>query len=146
MELVQVPYRTLAKVMLTVAVLAAGSRFVACGPRGAPSYYLADDLIASGLRAHAGEIVRVHGYVETGSIERLYGDDMRHRFMLVWHGVGLQVQANGPLPDMFRDQAEVIVTGQLVDHDGWMIDGTAVIAKCPGHYDGAPPLHAPRFK
>ena len=36
------------------------------------------------------------------------------------------MQVSGALPDTFRDQAEVIATGRLVYHDGWMIDGTAV--------------------
>ena len=147
MELAQVSVRMLVKIVLTAAVVTAGGRFLATRPHGAPSYYLADDLIASGLRAHAGEIVRVHGFVEAGSLERVYGDDLLHRFRILWHGVGLPVQVSGPLPDAFRDQAEVIVTGQLVDRDGWRIDGTAVIARCPGKYDGAPPRpDLPTFK
>lgn len=64
--------------------------------------------------------------------------DTLHRFTLVMHGVGLPVQVDGALPDTFRDQAEVIVTGPLVRHNGWMIEGTAVIAKCPGNYQPAP--------
>ena len=138
MELAQVSVRRLVKIVLTGVVVTVGGRFLAERPHGAPPYYLADDLIASGLGAHEGETLRVHGFVETGSIERLYGDDTLHRFLLMWHGIGLRVQVNGPLPDTFRDQAEVIVIGRLVHHDGWMIDGTAVIAKCPGKYDGAP--------
>jgi cytochrome c-type biogenesis protein CcmE len=137
MELVQVSDRMLAKIALTVAVLAAGGRFVACARPGPSAYYLADELVASGLRAHEGETLRVHGYVATGSIDRLYGDDTRHQFQLIWHGVGLPVQINGALPDTFRDQAEVIVTGRLVHRDGWMIDGTVVIAKCAIKYDSA---------
>ena len=139
MELAQVSARTLVKLALTVAVLAAGVRLAACGPRGAPRYYLADELIATGLRAHEGEVVRVHGWVGTGSIARLYGDDSLHRFMLVWQGVGLPVEVSGALPDTFRDQAEVIVTGRLVHRDGWRLEGTAVIAKCSSNYQGARP-------
>jgi cytochrome c-type biogenesis protein CcmE len=139
MELAQVSARTLVKLGLTVAVLAAGIRLAACGPRGAPKYYLADELIAGGLRAHEGELVRVHGWVEAGSIERLYGEDTVHSFLLVWHGVGLRVQVHGALPDTFRDQSEVIVTGQLVDRDGWRVEGTAVIAKCTANYQGTRP-------
>jgi cytochrome c-type biogenesis protein CcmE len=147
MELTQVSARMFAKLVLTAVVVTAGVRWIAARPRGAPSYYMVDELIASGLRAHAGEIVRVHGFVEAGSLERMYGDDLLHRFRLIWHGVGLPVQASGPVPDTFRDQAEVIVTGQLVDRDGWRIEGTAVIARCPGKYDGAPPRpDLPAFK
>jgi cytochrome c-type biogenesis protein CcmE len=139
MELAQVSVRRLVKIVLTVVVVTAGVRFLAERPRGGSSYYLADDLIASGLRAHEGEPLRVHGFVEAGTIERMYGDDLLHRFRLIWHGVGLPVRASGPLPDTFRDQAEVIVAGRLVHRDGeWRIEGTAVMAKCPGKYDGAP--------
>jgi cytochrome c-type biogenesis protein CcmE len=139
--------RMLAKIALTVAVLAAGGRFAARARPGPSAYYLVDDLVASGLAAHEGEDLRVHGYVQTGSIERLNGDDALHRFQLTWHGAGVRVQAHGPLPDAFRDQAEVIVTGRLV-HDGeWRIEGTAVIAKCAIKYDGAPVTpHEPRFQ
>ena len=147
MELAQVSVRMLVKIVLTAVVVTAGGRFLATRPRGAPSYYMVDDLVASGLRAHAGEIVRVHGFVEAGSLERVYGDDLVHRFRILWHGVGLPVQVSGTLPDVFRDQSEVIVTGQLVDRDGWRIDGTAVIERCPGKYDGAPPRpDLPTFK
>jgi cytochrome c-type biogenesis protein CcmE len=137
MELAQVPDRMFAKIFLSVVVLAAGGRLVACGPHGTPSYYLADELIATGLAAHEGEELRIHGYVATGSIERLYGDDLLHEFMLVWHGVGLRVHVTGELPDTFRDQSEVIATGQIVHRDGWMLEGTAVIAKCTSNYQGA---------
>ncbi len=138
MELAQVSVRRLLKIVLTIVVVTAGVRFLAERPRGVPSYYLADDLVASGLGAHEGETVRVHGFVETGSIERMYGDDLLHRFRLIWHGVGLPVQASCLLPDTFRDQAEVIVAGRLVHRDGeWRIEGTAVMAKCSGKYDGA---------
>jgi cytochrome c-type biogenesis protein CcmE len=139
MELAQVSVRRLVKIVLTVVVVTAGGRFLAEPPPGGSHYYLADDLIASGLRAHEGETLRVHGFVEAGSIERIYGDDLLHRFRLIWHGVGLPVRASGPLPDTFRDQSEVIVAGRLVHRDGeWRIEGTAVMAKCPGKYDGAP--------
>jgi len=148
MELAQVSVRTLVKIVLTGVVVTAGGRFLAERPHGEARYYLADDLIASGLRAHEGETLRVHGFVEAGTIERVYDDDLLHRFRLIWHGVGLPVRASGPLPDTFRDQAEVIVAGQLVYRDGeWRIEGTAVMAKCPGKYDGAPTRPArPVFK
>jgi cytochrome c-type biogenesis protein CcmE len=142
MQLAHLPDRMLGKIVLTVGVVVAGARLVACRPAHTPSYYLADDLIASGLRAHEDEALRVHGFVATGSIQRLDGDDPVSRFMLVWHGIGIQVQVTGPLPDTFREQSEVIVIGRLVHHNGWRIDGTAVMAKCPSKYQGAPP--APR--
>jgi cytochrome c-type biogenesis protein CcmE len=138
MELAQVPDRMFAKIFLTAVVITAGVRLAACEPHRTPSYYFADELIASGLRAHEGEILRVHGYVQAGSLGRLYGDDTLHRFQLERRGVGLQVEVSGMLPDTFRDQAEVIVTGRLVHHDGWMIEGTAMIAKCSSHYQGTP--------
>ena len=147
MELAQVSVRRFVKIVLMGVVVTAAGRFAAERPHGGSSYYLVDDLIASGLRAHEGETVRVHGFVETGTLERMYGDGLLHRFRLIWHGVGLPVQASGPLPDTFRDQAEVIVTGRLVHHDGWMIDGTAVIARCATRYDAARPTPvAPRFE
>jgi len=148
MELAQVSARMLVKIVLTAVTVTAGVRFLATRPHGGSSYYLADDLVASGLRTHEGETLRVHGFVETGSVERVYGDDLLHRFRIIWHGVGLPVRASGPLPDTFRDEAEVIVAGRLVHRDGeWRIEGTAVMAKCPGKYDGARPApEVPTFQ
>ena len=139
MEPAHVPDRMLAKILLTVAVVVAGTRFVACMPHRPTAYYMIDELFAKGLRAHEDEIMRVHGWVQSGSIERVYGDHGIHRFILQKGGRSLQAQVEGPLPDTFRDQAEVIVAGRLVDRGGWRIEGTAMIAKCPGKYDGVPP-------
>jgi cytochrome c-type biogenesis protein CcmE len=148
MELAQVPDRMFAKIFLAVVVVVAASRFAVRTAHDASNYHLVDDLVASGLRAHEGEVVRVHGYVVTGSLERLDGDDALHRFLLVWGGVALRAEVRGPLPDTFRDQAEVIVTGTLVQRDGWRIEGTAVIAKCSDRYEAGParPADVPDFK
>lgn len=148
MELAQVPDRMFAKIFLTFVVVVAGSRFAARTWHDASTYHLVDDLVAGGLRAHEGEVVRVHGYVVTNSLQRLDGDDALHSFLLVWNGVALRAEVHGLLPDTFRDQAEVIVTGTLVHRDGWRLEGTAVIAKCTGKYEGAPlpPAGPPDFK
>ncbi len=146
MELVQVPGRVLAKVALSAAVVAAGVAWGVARPPHAPPYYLVDDLVAGGLRAHEGELVKVHGYIQPGTIERLYGDDNLHRFMLSRGGVGLRVDMTGPLPDTFRDRADVIVTGRIAHEDAWTLAGNAVIAKCPTRYDGGPATLEPKFK
>jgi cytochrome c-type biogenesis protein CcmE len=150
MEPAHVPDRILVKIMLAVVVVAAGIRFVACTPHRPTAYYMTDELFANGLRAHEDETMRVHGWVQRGSIERPCDDHGIHRFVLQKGGRSLQVQVQvqGSLPDTFRDQAEVIVTGTLVHEDGWRLEGTAMIAKCSDRYNGAPgmPRPEPDFK
>ena len=127
--------RVVAKLALTATVLAITIAFAVSARRSDPPYLFVHELIANGLQSRQGQELRLHGFVQ-GCLEA--GSDTEHRFMLVNRGVGLRVNVNGALPDTFRDQAEVIVTGRLVKRGGWELDGTAVLAKCPGKYDGAP--------
>jgi len=61
----------------------------------------------------------------------------------------------GPVPDAFKDNSEIIATGALVraateplagafgvradsEHE-WVLDATSLTAKCPAHYSDQPP-------
>ena len=68
----------------------------------------------------------------------LFRSPAAHSFLLEHHGVALRVVHGGVLPDIFRDQIETVVTGQLVKRDGgWVLDATQISTKCAGKYDGA---------
>src|SRR5437868_3380394 len=79
-------------------------------PPPAPKYLMVDE-----LAAHAGELhgvdVRLHGFVHAGSIVRLAPDVTT--FVIEKHGAKVPVWYAGLLPDTFKDQAEVIVRGEL---------------------------------
>jgi cytochrome c-type biogenesis protein CcmE len=137
-EHVGVPDRVRGKLAIAVAVVVAAVALHARAPRGDPPYVMVDELVAGGLDLVDGARFRVHGLVRAGTIACT-------GFELVRRGARLRVVHRGPLPDALRDQSEVIVTGRI-EHDdrGWYLDGTSVLAKCPGKYDGAP--SRPRYE
>jgi hypothetical protein len=56
--------------------------------------------------------------------------------VLTRNGKRLRVVHHGVLSDCVRDAVEVIVTGRLGYDDGWYLDGTAAVGKCPSKYEG----------
>lgn len=137
MEQAQVTDRVLVKIVLTAAVAVAGVGFTLFGDRPAPAYFFVDALHTSGLGTHEGEELRVHGFVVPGSIHEFTTDPNQHSFLLTSEGKKLRVIHGGTLPDVFRDHAEAIVTGELAHRDGdWVIDATQISTKCTGKYDG----------
>lgn len=130
------PPSVLAKILLSIAVATLGIAFAVARPRGDPDYFMVDGLMATGLAAHEGRDMRVHGYVQAGSIREV--NDGSHLFTLQFHGVSLRVSVSGVLPDTFKDQSELVVRGRLEKRDdGWTLDGTELLAKCATKYDGS---------
>lgn len=122
---------------LVSVVAAAGYHQVAS--RRDSSYHFVDDLVADGLRANADRELRVHGWIRPGTLREHAGT---HSFDLQRRGVALHVTAASPPVEAIRDNAEVIVTGRLVEDDGWSLAGSVVVAKCGGWRDRNPNLDA----
>jgi cytochrome c-type biogenesis protein CcmE len=93
--------------------------------------YRAGELAAGVGGGHA----RVHGFVQAGSIERnLHGGyvDFAIRDQA---GALLPVRLDGiELPDLFKDDAEVVVEGRP---EGDRFLAARVFAKCPSKYEAA---------
>ena len=85
--------------------------------------------------------LKVHGWVASGSIVRAVIDqELRQTFVLEKAGRQIHVFSKGPMPDTFKDGAEIIATGRLVDGEaGWVLDATDISAKCASHYGGVQP-------
>ncbi len=95
--------------------------------------------------------------------------------MLEKNGKKIRVFSEGPKPDTFKDQSEVVATGRLVKagelqglatemcakqpapvgcpvrtdaEQEYVVQSTELMAKCPSKYDGAPTNKnsTPRFK
>jgi cytochrome c-type biogenesis protein CcmE len=83
--------------------------------------------------------LRVHGWVEIGSIdERIVDQQSVRTFVLEEKGKRLTVRSTGPKPDAFRDGAEVVAEGKLVLEQGAPVFvAEALSAKCPSKYEGA---------
>lgn len=124
-----------AKIVITL-LFAAGAAGRHLAMRTEDSTYLfVDQLYVAGLRPNAGKELRVHGYVEPGSVMQHIGNV--YRFTIGYRGMKLRVTATSPPPEAIRDQADVIVTGRLVEGEPWILEGSVVVAKCGGYRDAA---------
>jgi cytochrome c-type biogenesis protein CcmE len=112
---------------------------------------MVDDLLASDLSSWTGKELKVHGWVESGSIQEKVVNQETHRsFLLQKSGKKIRVFSAGPTPDTFKDQSEVVATGHLVPAGKmkdlgvsieadmpYVVDSSELMAKCPSKYDGA---------
>ncbi len=117
---------------------------------GAEPYMMVDELLAKDPATLEGKRFQVHGFVKAGSITQRVLDQKSYRsFVIHQKDKTLRVVFEGPVPDTFRDQAEVVVKGRLVATgssalaarmnvtlDGpQILEGTELFAKCPTNYD-----------
>ena len=161
---------TLAKIALTAAVAVAGLGFIVYSTAGhAEHYRMVDQLMAGDLTQWEGKELKVHGWVESGSIREMIVNQETHRtFVLQVDGKKIRVFNSGPKPDTFKDQSEVVATGHLVaaaqdrklgeslgvalESDlPYVLESSDLMAKCPSKYDGArvnlsPQNQPPEFK
>ncbi len=79
--------------------------------------------------------VKMSGVVQAGSIARRTGTQ-EYRFVVVDGAVAVPVKFSGPMPDTFRDGAEVLVTGVMLSNGTFV--GTELLAKCPDGYEPPP--------
>ena len=159
---------TLGKIVLTAAVAIGGVAFlVRSSVSSAQHYMMVDDLLKSDMGSWKDKELKVHGWVEGGSIHESIVNQETHRtFLLQKGGKKVRVFSAGPKPDTFKDQSEVVATGHLVPASQmkqlaeslgvaiesdmpYVVDSTELMAKCPSKYDGASvnkqPL-TPQFK
>jgi cytochrome c-type biogenesis protein CcmE len=158
---------TLTKILLTVAVVLGGGGFlVYSSVSHAQHYKMVDELVAAGpMDQWTDKELKVHGYVEAGTIvENVVGQVEHRSFVLQKNGKKIRVFSEGPKPDTFKDASEVVATGRLVKasemqaiatelckgkalgagcpirtdaEQAWVVDSTDLMAKCPSKYDGA---------
>lgn len=114
-------------------------------------YKMVDELLID-PKPYADREMKVHGWVEPGSIEEKIVDQEMHRsFVLQRSGKKLKVTNIGPAPDTFRDQSEVVAAGKLTMKNGELVfEAKELQAKCPSKYEGAQQnksaLTEPKFK
>ena len=147
---------TLGKVMLTAVVAVCGVGFlVKSSASSAQHYMMVHELMKTDLASWKDKELKVHGWVEAGSIKESVVNQETHRtFLLQREGKKIRVFSAGPKPDTFKDQSEVVATGHLVpaaqmkdlaaslgvtiESDmPYVEDSTELMAKCPSKYDGA---------
>ncbi|HEU4727970.1 MAG TPA: cytochrome c maturation protein CcmE [Kofleriaceae bacterium] len=147
---------TLGKIVLTAAVALGGVGFLVKSSVGSAQHYMmVDDLLSSDMGSWKDKELKVHGWVESGSIHESIVNQETHRtFLLQKGGKKVRVFSAGPKPDTFKDQSEVVATGHLVPASKmkelagslgvaiesdmpYVVDSTELMAKCPSKYDGA---------
>ena len=96
-----------------------------------------DEVLAKPTR-YEGTTLRIHGFVEAGSIsEEIRDQNVFRTFILEYEGQRIRVHHSGPKPDTFRDESEVTARGELVKRDGeYQLDAEDLTAKCPSKYEG----------
>lgn len=132
--------KTLYKVLLTLGVLLCGGGFLFYSSIGnAQHYKMVDDLMKA-PSDWVGREMKIHGWVQPGSIkEQIVDQEMHRTFVLQHSGKKIVVTHIGPKPDTFRDQSEVVASGNLVQQpDGsFQFEAKELMAKCPSKYEGA---------
>jgi cytochrome c-type biogenesis protein CcmE len=129
-----------AKVLLTGTVVVGSLGFlVYSGGASASGYRMVDKLMTEPDRWVDREM-KIHGHVEAGTIvEKVEDQTTRRRFVLQKGGRSITVIHEGPVPDTFKDQSEVVASGTLRKRpDGrYEFEATELMAKCPSKYEGA---------
>lgn len=147
---------TLGKIVLTAAVAVGGAAFlVNTSTSSAQHYMMVHELMKTDQASWVGKELKIHGFVESGSIHESIVNQETHRtFVLEREGKKIRVFNAGPKPDTFKDRSEVVATGHLIaaaqmkesaaalgiviDSDmPYVLDSTELMAKCPSKYDGA---------
>jgi cytochrome c-type biogenesis protein CcmE len=159
---------TLAKVGLTAAVVVGGGGFLILSSQShAQHYEMVDKLVAKGFDGFKDKQMKVHGFVEAGSINTAtVSQETRRTFVLQKAGKKIRVYVAGPVPDTFKDASEVVATGRLVPaaqlqeiadqicanakpadrigcpvrsdaEQAMVVEATELMAKCPSKYEGA---------
>jgi cytochrome c-type biogenesis protein CcmE len=101
-------------------------------------YYKYVDEVMAEPQAWQGKPLQVHGYVVKGSIGRKR-DALEYQFDIQRNGKTIRAYYTGIVPDTFKDDSEVVLTGRLTDQ-GFM--ATDMTAKCPSKYEEAPAVGA----
>lgn len=131
--------RRIVKVLITIAVFVGGAGMLVYSSLGDAEYYHHVDELMEAPESWEGKNLRIHGFVEPGSLhEEVVGQRMERRFVLEHEGERIEVKHAGPAPDTFRELSEVVAMGRLVrgDDGRYMIDARELTAKCPSKYEG----------
>jgi cytochrome c-type biogenesis protein CcmE len=110
--------------------------------REGTEYFKYVDEVLPQRQAWEGKNLQLKGYVVPGS-RMLKRDTLEWRFKVQNNparastpGGVVDVSYTGIVPDTFKDEAEVVLKGQLAP-DGFHVVKDGVVAKCPSKYEAA---------
>jgi cytochrome c-type biogenesis protein CcmE len=96
-------------------------------------YYKYVDEVMVSPEQWTGKKLQVHGFVVPGSIGKKR-DRLEYQFDIQRNGKTLRAYYNGIVPDTFKADSEVVLTGELTPNGFVAHDMTA---KCPSKYEEA---------
>jgi cytochrome c-type biogenesis protein CcmE len=96
-------------------------------------YYKYVDEVVGSQQEWTGKKLQVHGFVVPGSIGKKR-DRLEYRFQIQRNGKTLDAYYSGIVPDTFKDESEVVLTGELTAN-GFVAN--EMTAKCPSKYEEA---------
>lgn len=107
------------------------------GVRETMVYYLTVEELHARVPDVYGERVRVSGNVVPGTIK--HGPDGALEFSIADGGNAVNVNYNGIVPDVFKDDVEAVVEGIYSDQGVFQAD--LLLAKCPTKYESTDVLY-----
>ena len=96
-------------------------------------YYKHVDEVMVQPDAWFGKPLQIHGFAKNVSRKR---DSLEYRFEMESNGQIVRASYTGIVPDTFKDEAEVVLQGQLTS-SGFQVKPNGVVAKCPSKYEAA---------
>jgi cytochrome c-type biogenesis protein CcmE len=116
-----------------VLIATAVSYLVWAGIRSTAVYYFELDEYLAARSAHAGEVMRVKGWVRTGTMQWDPATNKLSFELARQDGSGaVPVAFQGILPDMFAEGREVVVEGEDA---GPVFRARQVMTSCPSKYE-----------
>jgi cytochrome c-type biogenesis protein CcmE len=103
--------------------------------RDGTEYYKHVDEVMASPDQWEGKRLQLHGFVVAGSIKRR-PETLDYIFKVHSNGAVVDASYTGIVPDTFKDEAEVVLKGQLTAH-GFETAPNGVMAKCPSKYEEA---------
>lgn len=118
-----------------VLVMAFGGLLYSTLAEGTEYYKHVDEVMGQPDQWY-GKKLQLHGYVVPNSI-LVRKSDLEYRFQVQSNGQIVNATYRGVVPDTFKNDAEVVLKGQLTP-EGFQVNPNGVMAKCPSKYEAKP--------
>jgi cytochrome c-type biogenesis protein CcmE len=121
-------------VTCVVLVLAFGGLLYSTLSEGTEYYKHVDEVMAN-PDAWQGKNLQLHGFVQGEPFRTR--DSFKWRFDVQNKGKVVRAYYTGIVPDTFKADSEVVLTGRLAADGTFQVAKDGVMAKCPSKYDPA---------
>lgn len=119
------------KFLPVVIILGLVTYLVMTSFSSALTYYVTASEFYGNPSKHEGKNLKIAGWVLKGSIQKDAMNPLKIKFTVREGEVHIPVTYTGLVPDAFKDDSEVVVTGKW---NGTEIVSTEILAKCASKY------------